>query len=121
MFSITTRSVRATDAKAAATAVTAYRAEGGGSNRTNWPRLERLLAAVFTVITTGTAVDISDLFPMGDKVYHLAHRALSADLIRPYWPQVQVVALKGAEWKGSVVTGESDTAKGRTVVLCPVE
>lgn len=116
----TTTTVRPADAKAAAKAIADYRAAGNGSNRTDWGRVEILLARVLTVIATGKAVDVSDLFATGGKPYHVAHRALSQGAIRPYWSRVQVVALKGATFGKGTVTGDSDTARGTTVLIAPV-
>lgn len=115
----TTTTVRAADAKAAAKAVADYRAAGNGSNATNWPRVEILLARVLTVIATGKAVDVSDLFAHGDKPYHLAHRALSQGAILPYWHKVSPVALRNAKAEKGKVTGEKDTARGTTVLIIP--
>lgn len=104
--------------KAAVTAVTAYRDAGNGSNRTDWPRMTALLAVVLDVAYgRGVPIDVSDLF----DGYHTAHRALKPAIFAEHWHRVQVVALRGAKWEGSVVTGETDTARGTTVLICPVQ
>lgn len=122
LFATLTTATRAADLKAAAKVVTDARDAGAGSNRTNWSRTTDLLAAVLTAIATGTPVDVTALFVgSGGKVYHVAHRALSAATLRPYWSRVQVVALKGATYNGRTVEGETDTVKGTTVLICPVE
>jgi len=103
-------------AKAVATAtkaVTEYRDNGNGSNRTNWDRMTAILSAVLTVTQTGRSVEITDLFTETTKApaYHLAHRSLSAGVIRPEWSAVQVVTIRNAGMtaKGSTVTGDSTT------------
>lgn len=121
LFATLITTVRTTDAKRAAAIVAEARKSGAGSNKTNWARTERLLAAVLTVIATGTPVDITEaLGEAGAKPYHTAHRALSGAPLRPYWHKVQVVALRNAEFAGREVTGETDTVRGRTVLLTPV-
>jgi hypothetical protein len=121
MFTSLTQSVTPKAAKAAADAVEQFRANGGGSNRTNWARTEAILASVLVVVATGTPVDISSsvVATGSSSAYHLAHRVLSTDLLRPYWGSVQVLALKNAVWNGSEVTGESSTTRGETVLICP--
>lgn len=121
IFSTPTTPVAAKATADARKAVKAYRDAGNGSNRTDWPRLERLLAAVLQVIATGTPVDVTDLFPVTGtaSAYHLAHRSLKPTLFAAYWPQVQVVGLRGATWEGRTVTGTSDTTRGTTVLICP--
>lgn len=121
-FTATTVATTGANLKTATAMVAEYRENGGGSNRTDWVRLPLLTAAVLTVVSTGKPVDITDLFAgKGEKLYHLAHRAIGMTLLRPYWGQVQVVALKGATYTGKVVTGETDTARGTTVLLCPTQ
>lgn len=101
------------DVKSAASIVNEYRANGGGSNRTNWTQVQGILSAVITVIRTGRAVEITGFYmdQIGTKspAYNLAHRQLSAGVIRPYWHRVQVVALVDATVKGSEVSGVPNT------------
>lgn len=87
------------------------------SNRSNVSRYTEMLAAVLSVLKGGKAVEISNLEWEGSKApaYNLAHRMLSAQLIRPYFHQVQVVAL---DKKTIVQLGE--TIKGTTNTTAPV-
>lgn len=87
------------------------------SNRSNVSRYTEMLAAVLSVLQSGKAVEITDLKWDGSKApaYNLAHRMLSAQLIRPYFRQVQVVAL---DKKSIVQLG--DTIKGTTNTTAPV-
>ena len=116
-FSTLTKAPTAAHVRAAAEAIATYRAEGGGSNRNNWPRMAALLAAVLAVTTTGVPVEVTDLF----GGYHVAHRALNPAPFAPYWAKVQVVALRDVTREGATVTGVSDTARGKTVLLCPTQ
>jgi hypothetical protein len=92
------------------------RAQGAGSNRTDWARTLTLLAACEQVIAFGVPVVVS----VGTPAYHITHRALNTGILRPYWSKVQVVALRDVKWEGSVVSGETDTVRGTTVLICPV-
>lgn len=87
------------------------------SNRSNVSRYTEMLAAVLSVLQSGKAVEITDLKWDGSKApaYNLAHRMLSAQLIRPYFHRVQVVALH----RKSIVE-QGDTIKGITNTTAPV-
>lgn len=115
-FSTLTKAPTAAHVRAAADAVALYRAEGYGSNRGNWPRVESLLAAVLAVCATGVPVELTQF-----DGYHVAHRALKPAIFSPYWAKVQVVALRNVTREGATITGESDTARGTTVLLCPTQ
>lgn len=108
--------------KAARDAVTAYRDAGNGSNRTEWERMTLLLAAVIDVAYgAGVPIDVSALFPAdGSSGYHKAHRALKPAIFAEHWHRVQVVALRNAKWEGRTVSGETDTVRGTTILICPV-
>lgn len=94
-------------------AVDQYRADGNGSNRTNWSRLALVAGAIATVVRTGKAVEVTELF--ADQIdakapaYNIAHRALSAGLVRPDWHAVRVVALADCQTGKGTVTGVSNT------------
>lgn len=111
----TVTTTKITDSKVAeaSRAVAQYRDNGNGSNRTNWDRMTAILSAVLTVVQTGKSVEITNLFTETTKApaYHLAHRSLSAGVIRPEWSAVQVVTIRnaGITAKGSTVTGDSTT------------
>lgn len=114
---LTIGKVRPADFKSAQKALTEYRNAGNGSNRTNWVRMADVLASVLAVIRSGQSVEVTEMFhptTWGQKpglapAYNLAHRALSADLIRPYWHKIQVHALMRVETVGSTVRGISNT------------
>jgi len=83
------------------------------SNRSNVSRYTEMLAAVLSVLQTGRSIEITDLKWDGSKApaYNLAHRMLSAQLIRPYFDRVQVVALstKTIVQNGSSIEGTTNT------------
>ena len=121
-----TRKVTATVTKQATALVATYRESGAGSNRANWKRTIALLGAVLTAINPendGFAVDITGLFPVdgAGKQYHVAHRALSSGMVRPYWKEVTVVVLKDATVAKGKVTGESTTTGKGLVFLVRAE
>ena len=130
---VTVAKVRPADTKQATELVAKAKANGELSNRANLARMAGVLAGVLTVISTGKAVEITDLFPatdpttgkaQGSPAYHLAHRSLSADLIRPNWHKVTVVPMLAdtVTTDKATITGEtSTTAKvGRVrVFLAP--
>jgi len=120
MFTTHTQPVSAAAAKAAENMIKEYRANGGGSNRTNWERTRVILSAILTVLKNGIPVEVSESVEAtgSASAYHIAHRVLSTDLMRPYWESVQVVALKNAVRNGDEITGQSDTQRGRTVLIC---
>lgn len=97
--------------------VTKAQAERVISNRSNVSRYVEMMAAVLSVVSSGKAIEITELKWDGSKApaYNLAHRMLSAQLIRPYFHQVQVVALDN---KSIVQLG--DTIKGTTNTTAPV-
>lgn len=105
------------DSKQATALVAKYRADGGGSNRTNWSQVTAVLSAVLACVRTGKAVELTAFYTdqAGGKspAYNLAHRQLSAGVIRPMWHRVQVVALVGcqADGKGAVSGTPNTTAK----------
>ena len=108
--------------------VDAYRTAGNGSNRTNWSRLAEVSARVACAIRTGKSVEVTDLFAdqTGAKspAYNLAHRTLSAGLIRPDWHNVRVVALADCKsGRGSVSGTSNTTARVGNVRLffCPAD
>lgn len=113
--SVTLAVVKATapDTAQASRTVDQYRANGGGSNRTNWTQVTAVLCAVLCAIRTGKAVEVTDLYQsaIGGKspAYNMAHRQLSAGVIRPLWHKVQVVALTGATGGKGTVTGTPNT------------
>lgn len=115
-FSTLTKAPTAAHARAAVDAIDTYRAEGGGSNRTDWPRMTALLAAAIAVCATGIPVELTQF-----DGYHVAHRALKPAPFAPYWAKVQVVALRNVTREGATITGESDTVRGTTVLLCPTQ
>jgi hypothetical protein len=141
MSTVTLTVTKVTQAQAKAGQVAVAKAGEAGelSNRTNRPRLAGIVSAVLAVIATGKAVEITDLFPAVDPItgkpntapaYHLAHRSLSASLVRPNWHKVIVVpivtstAKVGKPTKASTsvsaftITGDtSTTAKVGTVRL----
>ena len=117
LFTTHTTKVSPATARRAVVIVNQLRENGAGSNRTNWERTLALLAICEQVVATGIPVVVSE----GERAYHTTHRALGADTLRAYWPKVQVVALRDVSWKGSVVSGETDTARGTTVLICPVQ
>lgn len=98
-----------------------YRADGGGSNRTDWQRLALIAGAVATVLATGKSVEVTDYFPDTYKLaggvskpvtspaYNVAHRPLSVGAVRPDWHKVQVHSLVDVTVKGSTHTGTSNT------------
>lgn len=105
---------QAGEAKATAEAMVAeYKANGLGSNRTNWSRLAEITARLAVVNGTGKAVEVTDLFTDTEAkapAYNIAHRALSAGLVRPTWHTVRVIALAECKaGKGNTVTGISNT------------
>ena len=110
---VTTTAITDSRVAQASRAVTEYRDNGNGSNRTNWDRMTAILSAVLTVVQTGKSAEITNLFTETTKApaYHLAHRSLSAGVIRPEWSAVQVVTIRNAGMtaKGSTVTGDSTT------------
>lgn len=118
----TTARVSPSDTKQAVAMVVAYRENGNGSNRANWERVTALLAVVLTVVRTGHAVDVSELFPVdgSDKVYHTAHRALSHGAIRPYWHNVAVVGMRNVTHNRNETTGETTTTRATHVLIAPV-
>ena len=120
MFTTFTQQVSPKSAKFAAEAVEKFRTNGGGSNSTNWARLEALLAAVVQVCSNGVPVEITASVEASGSAsaYHVAHRALSAELLRPYWGEVQIVALRNVVRNGDEITGESSTTRGNTVLIC---
>lgn len=97
--------------------VTKAQADRVISNRSNVSRYTEMMAAVLSVVNSGKAIEITDLKWDGSKApaYNLAHRMLSAQLIRPYFHQVQVVALDN---KSIIENG--DTIKGTTNTTAPV-
>lgn len=101
------------DAKSAHAIVAKYRAEGNGSNRTKWSQVEGVLTAVLAVTRTGRAVEVTALYldQVGTKspAYNLVHRQLSQGAIRPYWHNVQVLALVNVTAKGSEISGVPNT------------
>lgn len=116
------------DLKSAQTIVAKYRDENGGSNRANWSRIIGVLSAVLTVVRTGTPVEVTAFYdgePGKSPAYNIVHRQLSAGVIRPFWQNVQVVALMGAKQTGKSVTGTPNStatfAQGARVFICPVE
>lgn len=123
VLTLHTRKVTATVTKQATALVATYRASGAGSNRANWARTIALLGAVLTAIKSGDAVDVTDIFPIdgAGKQYHVAHRALSSGMVRPYWEQVTVVVLKDATVAKGKVTGESTTTGKGLVFLVKAE
>ena len=122
-------------AKQAGEIVAKAKADGLLSNRANLSRMAGVLAGVLTVTKTGQAVEITDLFPATDPTtgkaqtapaYHLAHRALSADLVRPNWHKVRIVPMitDTVTIAKTTITGEtSTTAKvGRVrLFIAPAE
>lgn len=112
-MTITTTKVTAGASRQAVATVTEYRENGNGSNRTKWERVTAVLSAVLTVIETGLPVEITDLFTETDAkapAYHLAHRILSAGVVRPEWANVQVVTMR----TGTITTGKGGTITGET-------
>lgn len=117
------------DATTASRAIAIYRADGQGSNRTNWEQVTNVLACVLAVVRTGLAVEITDLYAhqVGTKspAYNLAHRQLSQGAIRPMWENVQVVALQNVtNGKGSVTGTPNTTAPvgpGIRLFLAPTQ
>lgn len=101
--------------------VAAY-AETNGSNRTNWGRVEAVLAAVLTVLATGASVEVTDDFIGGTSpMYNIVHRCLSMGLIRPHWHQVKVLVLFNTTQKGAKVTGtKSSTIREGRAFIVPV-
>jgi hypothetical protein len=122
-LTLSTRKVTAQVTKQATALVATYRESGAGSNRTNWVRTIALLGAVLTAIKSGDAVDVTDIFPAdgAGKQYHVAHRALSSGMVRPYWEQVTVVVLKDATVTKGSVSGESTTTGKGLVFLVKAE
>ena len=110
------------DVKQAVALVAQYRANNGGSNRTNWMMVTDMLTCVLACIRTGKAIEITDLYTGNwlpqvssgkSPAYNLAHRQLSAGVIRPLWHRVQVVALVRcqSDGKGTVTGTPSSTAR----------
>lgn len=99
------------------------REAGLGSNRSNWSRIEAVLAACLSVIATGEACEVTHAFVSGNcPAYNMAHRVLSTELIRPYWNNVQVFALADAQFVALgedtfQVTGTSNTTRKSGVSL----
>ena len=122
-LTLTLRSASPQDAKQATAIVAQYREAGNGSNRANWERVTALLASVLTVIRTGEAVDVSEMFPTGasGKPYHTAHRALSHGAIRPYWHGVVVVGMRNVTTEKRTVTGETTTTNTERVFIAPAQ
>lgn len=101
-------------AKRAGQMVAQYRANGGGSNRTNWERLTVILTAVLIVVETGAEVEVTDAITDGTSpVYHQIHRILGTDLIRPYWHKVTVTTVK--ENGDTTTTGKAGTVRAYIV------
>ena len=99
-------------AAAGKAAVADYRNAGCGSNRTQWGRLQAVLTACMAVVATGKAVEGTADFAEamgGCAAYNLVHRPLSTDLVRPYWNNLQVYALRNIRESKGQVTGESST------------
>lgn len=127
-LSITPVAVSAVDSKRAAALVAEYRSNGNGSNRANWERIQIVLSAVLAVIRTGSPVEITAAFA-GESgkspAYNVAHRQLSAGVIRPNWENVQIVALVDVRQNGKNVTGTPSStatfARSPRVFICPAE
>lgn len=122
--------VTAGDQATASRAIAIYRADGQGSNRTNWTQVTAVLACVLAVVRSGKAVEITDLYAgqIGTKspAYNLAHRQLSAGAIRPMWENVQVVCMIDCkDGKAGTVTGTPTTTvpmgAGVRLFLAPTE
>lgn len=118
------------DQATARRAIAIYRADGLGSNRTNWAQVTAVLASVLAVVRSGKAVEVTDLYAgqVGTKspAYNLAHRQLSAGAIRPMWNNVQVVSLIDCkDGKAGTVTGTPNTTvpmgAGVRLFLAPTE
>jgi hypothetical protein len=103
------------DTTTARRCIAIYRADGQGSNRTNWEQVTSVLACVLAVVRTGLSVEITALYAgqAGTKspAYNLAHRQLSQGAIRPMWENVQIVALQNVtNGKGTVTGTPNSTA-----------
>lgn len=123
LVTLTVGKVAPADAKTASEVVGKAREAGELSNRTNLVRMVGILSAVLAVVRTGKAVEVTDLFPDTDPTtgkvqtapaYHLAHRSLSAGVVRPAWHKVRVVPMVTSTvttGKGTVSGETSTTAK----------
>lgn len=113
MITLNTAKPSPADQKFGQESVEAYRTAGNGSNRTNWSRLAQVSARVACAIRTGKSVEVTDLFAdqteAKSPAYNLAHRTLSAGLIRPEWHNVRVVALADCQSNRTTVSGTSNT------------
>ena len=107
-------------ATAGTKAIAEFRNSGGGSNRSQWARMEAVLIACMTVVATGKAVEITDdfFFAKGEEVadgtspwYNTVHRVLSTEIVRPYWENVKPYALVNVREANGQVTGTSRTEK----------
>lgn len=119
VYTLTTAKIRPADLTTAQRMVAEYRDNGNGSNRTKWERVTIVLASVLTAIHTGKSVNLTDVFTGRDGTnderetsssgYNIAHRALSHGAIRPFWHEVQIVALTETKHGKNTVTGVSNT------------
>jgi hypothetical protein len=123
LVTLTVGKVSPADSKTAGEVASKAREAGELSNRTNYARMVSMLASVLAVVRTGKAVEITDLFPATDPTtgktqtapaYHLAHRTLSAGVLRPTWHKVRIVPMVASTMttgKGTVSGETSTTAK----------
>jgi hypothetical protein len=121
---LTVTKVTQAQAKSGQATVAKAKADGELSNRTNTARMAGIVSAVLAIIATGKAVEITDLFPAVDPItgkpntapaYHLAHRALSANLVRPNWHKVIVVPIVTSTAKVAKPTKASTSVTAFTI------
>lgn len=123
-MTITPKNATPARVKEAATLTAAMRDAGQGSNRSNWLRIEALLAAVLQVLASGQPCEVTDLFGVAGSspAYNVLHRTLSAGPLRPYWSQVQALALVDCAEQGKSITGTTNTtAREARLFICPVQ
>ena len=123
-MTITISEVSPADTKRATKLVENYRDEGLGSNRGNWGRTYLILAMALAVVR-GKSIESTLAFPLADgarggkALYHNAHRAMNAGLLRTYWNDIYVVGLRDCVQVGNVVTGETTTTNAERVFFVP--